>query len=317
MKKKRNLFLVLIFSFLFLFGISGSAFAVTASGSLSDAYTDTPVLDTVDGNGNGVVLMYHHLVPDDVYASANYTKSNAVISVSQFEQEMAYLANNGYTTLTMSEVNTYLRNHLPLPEKTVVITFDDGYESNYVYAFPILQKYQLKATIAVIVKSSLDEVSGSNGAYNPWKQSHLTFNQMREMQESGLVEFGSHSYDGHAYITTETSAFGKFFVHRKYLSDLGRSETYDEYFTRINDDLRMSKYILEKELNTEICYFAFPYGNNSDDVIQALQYNGFEIATTVKTGGFQNGTNVYLLNRKNVAPDISIAQFADLVSFNN
>ncbi|MGI5825342.1 MAG: polysaccharide deacetylase family protein [Bacillota bacterium] len=291
----------------------GSAYAAGSGGTLSDSYTDIPVRNTISGDGNGVVLMYHHLVPDDVYATGIYNGNNAVIPVGQFEKEMAYLAENGYTTLTMSEINTYLRNGLPLPPKTVAITFDDGYESNYVYAYPILQQYNLKATIAVIVKSSLDGTAGSNGAYNPSGKTHLTFAQMREMIDSGLVEIGSHSYDGHAYITTETTANGKFFVQRKYLNDLGRSENYDEYFTRINDDLRLSKYILETELNTEICYFAFPYGNNSNDAIKALQYNGFEIATTVTAGKFTGNSNIYLLNRKNVNPGISVYQFADLL----
>lgn len=291
-----------------------AAFAAGGNGVVSDGYTDTPVLDSVSGNGNGVVLMYHHLVSDEAYATGIFAGNNAVIPVSEFENEMYYLYQNGYTTLTMSEVNTYLRNKITLPPKTVVITFDDGYESNYVYAYPILQKYNLKATIAVIVKSSLDGVSGSPGGYNPAGKSHLTFDEMREMQDSGLVEIGSHSYDGHAYIKTATSDYGKFFTQRKYLPELGRSEIYDEYFTRINDDLRLSKYILEQELGREICYFAFPYGSNSSDVITALQYNGFEIATTVNAGEIAAHSNIYLLNRKNVNPKITIFQFADLLN---
>ena len=311
---KTKFFVIISIVMLLCFAFPSAAIAATSGGTLSDAYTDLPVRDTISGNGRGVVLMYHHIVPDDVYASGIYDGNNAVISVSQFDEEMNYLYQNGYTTLTMSEINTYLRNNMTLPQKCVAITFDDGYESNYIYAYPILQKYGLKATIAVIVSSSLDNVSGSVGEYNPAGKSHLTFDEMREMQASGLIEIGSHSYNGHALITTETTANGKFFVHRKYLSNLGRSETYDEYFVRINDDLRMSKYILEQELGTEICYFAFPYGSNSNDVVTALKYNGFEIATTVSAGNISANSSVYLLNRKNVNAGIDIRQFANLIN---
>lgn len=314
MKRKVLLMFCLMAAAVCMAVVPANAFAAGGNGVVNDSYTDTPVLNSVAGNGNGVVLMYHHLVSDEAYDTGKFAGNNAVIPVSQFENEMYYLAQNGYTTLTMSEVNTYLRNKITLPPKTVVITFDDGYESNYVYAYPILQKYNLKATIAVIVKSSLDGVSGSNGEYDPAGKTHLTFEQMREMVKSGLVEIGSHSYDGHAYITTAASDYGKFFTQRKYLPELGRSEIYDEYFTRINDDLRLSKYILEQELGREICYFAFPYGSNSNDVVTALQYNGFEIATTVAAGRFAGHSNIYLLNRKNVNPKISISQFVDLIN---
>lgn len=314
MKRKFLLIFCLMIAACAMAAAPGDAFAAGGNGVVSDSYTDTPVLNSVGGNGNGVVLMYHHLVSDEAYATGKFAGNNAVIPVGQFENEMYYLAQNGYTTLTMSEVNTYLRNKITLPPKTVVITFDDGYESNYVYAYPILQRYNLKATIAVIVKSSLDGVSGSNGEYDPAGKTHLTFEQMREMVKSGLIEIGSHSYDGHAYITTADSDYGKFFTQRKYLPELGRSEIYDEYFTRINDDLRLSKYILEQELGREICYFAFPYGSNSSDVVTALQYNGFEIATTVAAGRIAGHSNIYLLNRKNVNPQISISQFANLIN---
>ena len=126
--KSKKVLCFIITILIFVFGIS-STYAANTSGTISDSYTDIPVLDTVDGNGNGVVLMYHHLVPDDIYATGKYNGNNAIIPVSQFEKEMAYLAQNGYTTLTMSEINTYLHNGITLPQKTVAVTFDDGYES--------------------------------------------------------------------------------------------------------------------------------------------------------------------------------------------
>ena len=89
--------------------------------------------------------------------------NNAVIPVEQFREQMLYLHNQGYYTATMEELYGFLKGELELPEKTVVITFDDGYESNYTYAFPILRNMGYKCTIFLHGKSILDYEDGLQG----------------------------------------------------------------------------------------------------------------------------------------------------------
>ena len=93
----------------------------------------------------------------------------------QFETQMSYLADEGYTTITIDEMMDALENGTPLPDKPVIITFDDGYADNYEYAYPILKKYGFKATIFLIYDFT--------NAY----PNYLTWDQNNEMKESGLI----------------------------------------------------------------------------------------------------------------------------------
>ncbi len=308
--------LTCIVSCLMMMGGTYQTMAVTGEGTSPAVNHNLPVPVNKEGDGKGVVLMYHHLVPDDLYRTGKYKGNNAVMPVVQFDAQMKYLSENGYTTLFMSELNSYIRKGIALPKKCVVITFDDGYESNYVYALPILKKYNVKATIAVVVASTVKDSSpGNTNTFDPAVLSHLTFNQMREMQDSGLVEFGSHSYDGHALIPVNASGDqGKFFLAKKFLDSQNRIENTNEYLQRIDDDLRLSKYTLEKELGTPIKYFAYPYGANNETVKQAVARAGYEIAVTVKVGQITKASDPLVLNRKNVDPNLTISQYAQLLN---
>ena len=258
-----------------------------------------------------MVLMYHHIVDDDEFANGIYKGNNAVVPYSQFEEEMTYLVSQGYITYTMSEAAAMLYNSLPFPKKSVIITFDDGYASNYEFAYPLLKKYNLKATIAAVVISS---VQAENGGAANQQIPHLTFAQMREMQNSGLIEIGSHSYDGHGMIATNASGgMGRYFVSRAYISAETRKETEAEYIERITQDLRISKEILESNLGRPVNYFAYPYGVSASGVIEALKQNNFLVAVTTTSGAINQDSNPFKLNRRNVDQGISIDKFASLL----
>jgi len=109
---------------------------------------------------------------------------------------MKYLHDNGYRTASLREVEDFIYNHKKLSEKTVLITFDDGYESNYVYAFPALKTYDFRAAIFLIGSKIVQKEE----PFDPDKLSMLSFRQIRKMLASGLVEFGSHTFDAHEYI---------------------------------------------------------------------------------------------------------------------
>lgn len=292
-------------------------FSYTVHGMTIDAArADDPVLPVAEYTANedngAVVLMYHHIVSDDEIDRAANQGNNAVISLSQFAEEMAYLADNGYHTLLMSEVCAILENSLPFPEKAVVITFDDGYESNYTLAYPVLEEYGLKATIAAVMVSTVD--ASANRGDLQQNIPHLTFAQMREMQASGLVEFGSHSYDGHGTVSIDAQGKqGKFFVARQYFAALGRFETVDEYKERIAQDLRLSKYVLESELRRPVVYFAYPYGVSNSEVREVLSLGGYGVAATTARGTVDSGSGALQLSRRNVDQGISLQEFAALL----
>lgn len=295
-----------------LWAVQGSTiYGVEIGAEAAPANIPLAPVSNPDRDYGAVVLMYHHIVSDAEFVSGAHDGNNAVISLAQFAEEMAYLSEQGYITYTMSEAASMLYNSLPFPDKSVIITFDDGYASNYELAFPLLQKYGLKATIAAVVISS-EQAENGGAASQPLP--HLTFDQMREMQASGLVEIGSHSYDGHGMIATAADGTeGRFFVARAYLPDEGRRETEAEYIERITQDLRRSKEVLESELARPVNYFAYPYGVAGASVIEALKQNGFLVAVTTTSGGINKSSDPFKLNRRNVDQGISIDKFAALL----
>lgn len=127
------------------------------------------------------VLEYHNFT-ENVSQAADYT-----MTVSALRRDLDFLRDNGYTTVLPRELAAgQLDDGSPLPQKAVLLTFDDGYESNYTLAFPILREYGAKAAISLIT-SRIDE--RANG--------FLTWDECREMAKSGLVEFASHTNDCH------------------------------------------------------------------------------------------------------------------------
>ena len=116
------------------------------------------------------ILMYHHLVADGEECN------DMTVTVGRMEKDLKWLQDNGYHTVLPRE----LAAGDPLPEKPVLLTFDDGYRSNYELLFPLLEKYQMKAVISII--TYMQDVSASN---------FISWDMCREMTESGLVEIGS------------------------------------------------------------------------------------------------------------------------------
>lgn len=132
------------------------------------------------------ILMYHHLAEEG--------EGNDTMSVSRFTEHMAALQKAGYETVTFEELRAYVEQGAELPEKPIVITFDDGYESNFDLAYPVLQKYGMKATVFVIgVSVGKDTYKDTGVAMTP----HFSLAQAQEMMDSGLVSIQSHGYDLH------------------------------------------------------------------------------------------------------------------------
>ncbi|MFR3468284.1 MAG: polysaccharide deacetylase family protein [Oscillospiraceae bacterium] len=132
------------------------------------------------------ILMYHNLAQEG--------SGNDTISVQRLEEHLAALQDAGYTTITFQDLLAYVEQGTELPEKPVLLTFDDGYESNYTLAYPLLQQYQMKATIFVIgVSMGKDTYKDTGQAMIP----HFTQEQAAEMEASGLVAIESHGYDMH------------------------------------------------------------------------------------------------------------------------
>lgn len=143
------------------------------------------------------------------------------------------LLENGYTFMAFQELNDAINGNRTLPEKPIVITMDDGYYSNYEYISPILQKYNVKASIFVVTDKIGQEINGKK---------YLTWEQCANMQNSGLVEILSHSK---------------------------RHVFYDKLPARtVHDDVAESYKVIEEHLgNKKFRAFAYPYGAYTKEAI--------------------------------------------------
>lgn len=202
------------------------------------------------------ILMYHAIC-DNNDASGKF-----VITKRALEDDLKYLQENGYTTISSYQLIDYVENGTPLPEKPIMITFDDGYFNNYCYAYPLLREYNAKAIISIIGKYTdlYSESTEENPSY-----SHITWEQAREMCDSGLVEIQNHSYNSH------TVDQGRNGTKKK----TGESaEAYAEY---IYSDLGK----LQNEININLGYtptvFAYPFGSVSKASYDILKKMGFKI----------------------------------------
>ncbi len=139
------------------------------------------------------ILLYHHITESP--------KTRADISTSTFRSHMEALKNAGYTAITAADMIAYVSQGMALPEKSVWITFDDGYTSNYTLAYPILKELGLKATIFTI-GTSVGKSTYKNTAHAITP--HFTQKQADEMMHSGIIEIQSHTWDLHQNAEYET-----------------------------------------------------------------------------------------------------------------
>ena len=147
-------------------------------------FTDNPV--EINNDKKVPVLMYHHFDenPDN--------STSVTITPQLFEEHMEMLGNNGFTAISVRDLIDFVEKGTDLPDKPVVIIMDDGYDSNHVYAYPILEKYGMKGTIAVI-----GAYMGTTNSDDIPPLSYLNAATGVEMLESGVIDICPHSYDLH------------------------------------------------------------------------------------------------------------------------
>ena len=192
------------------------------------------------------VLMYHHVVPNGEPCN------EMTVTVGRLERDLQWLAEHGYRTVLPREMAA----GQPLPEKPVLITFDDGYRSNYDLAYPLLQKYRAKAAIAIMVYMQ-----------DYWTGSFLSWDMCREMNASGLVEIGSHGYITHNLDTR----MGNFVAGQANGVQRKEGEPDLDFQLRVLEDLRCSYERISLELGVPPTYFAYPFGKTDPDADAYLE----------------------------------------------
>lgn len=228
------------------------------------------------------VLNYHD-IPDDVRSQPDRYSLDA----GKLVREFAWLHDQGYHPVSLEQIVAAREHGAPLPPKAVLLSFDDGYRSFYTRVFPLLKLFNYPALLA-IVGSWLEVPEGQVIHYDTvdFPRSHfMTWEQLREVSGSGLVEIASHSYDLHHGVlanpqgnkqpATITHTYDP--ASRSYESDAAHQR-------RIREDLRRNSRLIEKHLGKPPRILVWPYGRYNEEAVGIAREVGMPYTVTLEDG---------------------------------
>jgi len=205
------------------------------------------------------IIMYHSVSPD---ASP---KNRLAVSVKAFQRQMRFLKHRHYNVLTLEALADLMKKGKKMPPRTLAITFDDGYKDNYKYAFPILKKYNLPATMFVII----NEVGRK-------QNDRLSWDEIKAMQSSGIITFGSHALgpDPLTKIASEQD---------------------------LKKQIFNSKKVLEQKLGKEVNVFSYPEGRFNDEIRRLVIEAGYKLAVAASPGKKFPADDIFALKRLRIS----------------
>ena len=229
-----------------------------------------------------VILMYHMIAEPQTVAD-----TRQACPPKLFEKHLKLLLREGYIPISIDQVEKYYSEKIPLPDKAVLITLDDGFEDNYLNALPLFQHYNIPAVIYL--------ATGLIGQTNKWmstptysRRKMLTWSQIKEMSSYG-IHFGSHTV-----------------THPK-LTELDDD--------RVSYELTESKQIIEDQLGLECRHFAYPYGLLTEKTRDLVQQAGFKTACATRSGFNNAERDPLMLHRIDVYGNNSTWELKQKVLF--
>jgi len=205
------------------------------------------------------VLLYHHIRPQAEAALKKQSFLN--VDPGFFDLQMKYLTEHGYNTIFADALINSLKTHSPLPEKSILVTVDDGYRDFFTNAFPIIQKYGIKVNLMI----ATGLIGGEDG---------MSWDQINQIKQSGLAYFVNHTWSH--YAVSNGSA------------------------DKIQYEIQTGKKQLEENTGQSVNIFAYPYGSFNNNAISILQSNGFSGAFSTIPGFLQCDSYIMTLHRNHV-----------------
>lgn len=205
------------------------------------------------------IVMYHQLTKSESRAG------KYVLTLEQFEKDLKFLKNKGYVTVTVNQLLDFVKGKCDLPEKAIMLTFDDGCETLYYYALPLLEEYGFTAVGFAVgaLADSYTELDDHNLNY-----SCLNWSEIKEMCDGGIVDIQSHSYDLHKNTANRSGAKKK------------KGETLEQYREFLSADASKMKDRMLKYAGKAPVAFAYPFGSYSEESADILKKCGIEMVLT-------------------------------------
>ncbi|MFH1782214.1 MAG: polysaccharide deacetylase family protein [Candidatus Omnitrophota bacterium] len=200
------------------------------------------------------ILMYHNI-------DNNAHISRLSVTPYSFQRQMAFLKRHGYNVVSLPELADLVKKK-KIPYKTVSITFDDGYENNYKNAYPVLKKYGIKATIFIT-------------PFNIGKEGYLTWEQVKEMAESDVIDIGSHS------------------MNHAFLPNIPEED--------LDVEIGGSKKLIEEHINRAVDSFSYPVGGFHEKSRAMVRDAGYKIAMTTNPGKKYPKHDIFAMKRQRIS----------------
>lgn len=233
------------------------------------------------------VLTYHHILKNE--ENKRFRNTSTTTSDAAFSNQMTYLKRAGYDTISLYQLEGYLKNQINLPGKVVVLTFDDGLKSVYRYAYPVLKNYGFRATAFVISS----RIKRHPQKWNPDALQFMSISELREIQD--VFDIQTHTH----------------FLHR--FDNKRRPVLLSRSLHNIEFDLERSRRALS-QFNPHILYLAYPFGGYNQNGIQAAKDAGLHMALTTVQGKVKPGDNLFTLKRLYILRTDSIPTMAERIA---
>ncbi len=237
------------------------------------------------------ILMYHSVLKDPT-RSGMY-----IVTPDLLEKDLQYLKEHQYQTITVSDVVSYVYDGKDLPERPVILTFDDGHYNNLTYLLPLLEKYDMKAVISVV--GNYSEQFSQNDAHNP-NYSYLTWEDISLLFRSNRIEIANHTYHLH----DKTARKG---------CSIKKGEKQEEYQRLLKNDLQKLQDALQQK--SEIpppATFTYPFGYICNESYSVIKETGFlaSLSCFEKVNRIsRDPASLYCLGRFNRPAGIPTEQF--------
>lgn len=231
----------------------------------TNVFNDTQSGQNVEGGIAVPIVMYHSLLKNSNQIG------KYVITPTEFENDLKYLKDNGYSAITMTELIDYVYNNADLPPKPVIITFDDGNLNNYIYGKPILQKYGMKAVISV-VGTYTESFSKSPFPTNDPNYAFVSWDQIKVMSDSGYFEIQNHTYNLHTI------------NNKRYGIKQQKGESLESYQNMLSSDVAKLQDKINEVTGITPNTFVYPFGYMNKESKNIMKLLGFKATLSCAEG---------------------------------
>jgi biofilm PGA synthesis lipoprotein PgaB len=272
-----------------------------------------PTLATSTDEPSLTVISYHEIVDPKVALNPNYA-----VSPTMFVRHIDWLRNNGFHFVSVDQVIAAMRNEWPLPEKAVLLTFDDGYQSVAINAWPMLQMLRIPSVHAVVTSwQEATDFVNFDGRTIP-RTAFMSWQQLRAMEASGLVEIASHSHDLHrGIIGNPQGNLLPATTTRLFDSSTQQYESERFFKRRIAADLQRSATIIGQRTGQKPRVMVWPYGKYNAIAEEIARAEGIVLGLTLEDGGNSSSTSPLRLRRILVENNMDIGDLRYAINVRN